>query len=262
MPLPIRVLSLIDAVERRKAVNAEFVRHGLHFSFVDAIDGRRMADAELDLHYDRVRNASDFKRPLSREEVACALGHRAIWRQVAEGSDPVVLVCEDDLVLGPAFDGFLRSVAAHAAVFEPMLVKLDGAPRRGEVVARLADVDLVLTRRLPGRTTGYLLGRGAAAALSAREGKISRPVDMDLKHYWEHGVPILLARPQLVSVRPKTGSGMELSRAAAKPAGPWRRLSGNLRYQWAMGLGRLRFPLRVERMAALYDMRKLLAGSK
>lgn len=262
MSIPIRVLSLVDVVDRRKAVNAEFARHGLDFLFVDAIDGRRMADAELDLHYDRVRNARGFKRPLSPAEIACALGHRAIWRQVAEGSAPVVLVCEDDLLLHPAFGGFLRSVAACGTAFEDVLVKLDGSARSGEVVARLADVDLVLTRRLPSRTTGYLLGRRAAAALSMRERRISRPVDMDLKHYWEHGVPILLARPQLVSVRPKTESGIEVSRTAAKPRGRWIRMWRNLRYQSTMCLGRLRFPLRAGRIAVLHEMRKLLSDAK
>jgi glycosyl transferase family 25 len=82
---------------------------------------------------------------------------------------------------------------------------------------------------------------------------------MDLKHYWEHHVPILLVRPQLVSVRPDGGSSIEFLRAPTKPLTPWRRLSRNLRYQWAMSLGRLRSPLDVDRIPVLREMREMLS---
>jgi glycosyl transferase family 25 len=259
MSIPIYVLSLVDATARREAVRGEFARLGLNFDFVDAIDGRRMSDTDLERCYDRARNARNFKRPLSQGEIACVLGHRAIWRKVAQGSAPVALICEDDLLLFPAFADFLRSVARHEAAFANALVKLDSPARAGGLVGRLAGVDLVLTSRLPGRTTGYLLGRDAATTLLAQTRKISRPIDMDLKHYWEHHVPILLVQPQLVSVQPNTGSSIEVFRAPTKPLTPWRRLSRNLRYQWAMSLGRLRFPLYVDRIPVLREMRKLLS---
>jgi glycosyl transferase family 25 len=259
MSIPIYVLSLVDAASRREAVRREFARHGLNFDFIDAIDGRRMSNTELEYHYDRVRNARNFKRPLSQGEIACVLGHRAIWRKVSEGSAPVALVCEDDLLLLPACIDFLRSAARHKAAFEHALVKLDSPARAGKVVGRLAGVDLVLTSRLPGRTTSYLLGRDAATALLAQTRKVSRPIDMDLKHYWEHHVPILLVQPQLVSVQPNGGSSIEVLRAPTKPWTPWRRLSRTLRYQWLMSLGRLRSPLRVDRIPVLCEMRKLLS---
>jgi glycosyl transferase family 25 len=259
MPIPIYVLSLVDAAERRRAVHAEFVRHGLDFHFVDAVDSRSIAEADLHLHYDGTLNARNFKRPLARGEIACALGHRAIWKKIAEGPAPVALVCEDDALLSPGFGRFLRWVALRESAFADTMIKLDSPARAGQVVARLADVDLVLPRRLPSLTTGYLLGRNAAAALLAREGKISRPIDIDLKHYWEHRVPILVVQPQLVSSRPGIESSIEVSRAAAKPGVLWHRLSRNLRYQWAIGLERLRFPLRVDRIPVLFEMRKLFA---
>lgn len=259
MSIPIYVLSLVDAAARRAAVSAEFARHGLDFDFVDAVDGQRMTDADLRLHYDRLLNGRNFKRSMSRGEIACALGHRAIWRRIAQGSAPVVLVCEDDLEISPALGGFLGSVAVRRNAFAHVMVKLDSRRGIGETVGRLAGVDLVLTRRLPAHTTGYLLGRDAAAALLARARTISRPIDMDLKHYWEHRVPILLVRPQLVSTRAHAASSLDVFRAAAKPSSRWRRLSNNLRYQWAMGLGRLRAPLGVERIPVLSELRKTLA---
>lgn len=262
MSIPIHVLSLIHATDRRESVSREFSGHGLEFSFFDAIDGTGIVDADLHRHYDSHLNARNFKRPLSRGEVACALGHRAIWRQVAGGDAPVVLVCEDDTLLAPDIGGFLRSVAASAESFENVMVKLDSPARHGEIVGSLAGTDLVLTRRLPAHTTGYLLGRNAARALMAQAGAISRPIDADLKHYWEHRVPILLTRPQLLAFRPDAASSLAAWRAAAKPSALWRRFARNLQYQSAMNVGRLRFPLCVDRIPALLEMRRLLADTK
>lgn len=259
LPVPVYVLSLASESVRRQAVSAEFFRFGLDFDFVDAIDGRGPAGGQLACHYDGHLNARSFKRPLSATEIACALGHRAIWRRIAEGAASVALVCEDDLSLSAAFGDFIQTVACRQAAFADVMIKLDSPARPGEAVGSLAGVELVLTRRLPAFTTGYLLGRNAAAVLLARAAAVSRPIDMDLKHYWEHRVPILLARPQLVSVRPDVESSLAASRLAVKPAGAWRRLARNLRYQLAMSHGRLRSPLRVDRMPALLAMRDLLS---
>lgn len=262
MPIPIRVLSLILASDRRTSVSREFSRHGLECSFFDAIDGTEIPDGEFHRHYDHHLNARNYKRPLSRGEVACALGHRAIWQEIAQGHVPVVLVCEDDTLLSPNIGDFLRSVATVADCFENVMVKLDSPARNGEIVGRLAGIDIVLTRKIPAHTTGYLLGRNAARAMMAHTGVISRPIDADLKHYWEHRVPILLARPKLISFRPDAVSSLARPRAATKPAAHWRRFVRNLSYQSAMNLGRLRFPLRVDRMPELMEMRKLLADAK
>lgn len=261
MPIPIYTLSLIHARERRKAVSAEFAKHGLDFQFVDAIDGRRLADADVQLHYDQILNASNFKRPISREEIACALGHRAIWRKIAEGSAPVALVCEDDLLLSAAFGGLVRSLAIHETAFAHVMIKLDAEPRGGELIGSLAGVNLVLTRRIPGRTTAYFLGRFAAIALLKRAGKISRPIDMDLKHYWEHGISVLISRPQLAFVRQTAESSIQTPRAAMRP-GPWRRTVKNLQYQWGVGLNRLRFPLHGDQAPELLAIRKLLSDAE
>lgn len=262
MPIPIHVLSLILARDRRESVSREFSRRGLACSFFDAIDGAELPDEDFHLHYDHRLNAQHYKRPLSRGEIACALGHRAIWREIAQGHAPVVLVCEDDTLLAPNIGDFLRAVATVTDCFENVMVKLDSPARNGEIVGRLASIDIVLTRKLPAHTTGYLLGRNAARALLAHAGAISRPIDADLKHYWEHRVPILLTQPKLISFRPDAVSSLARPRAATKPATRWHRFVSNLRYQSAMNLGRLRFPLHVEQMPELLEMRRLLADAK
>ncbi|MFC5384852.1 glycosyltransferase family 25 protein [Aquamicrobium segne] len=128
MPIPIYVPSLVDAAAPHAIINAEFVRSGLSFDFVDAINGQRMTDADLRIYYDRLLKDRNFTRPMSRGEIACALGHRN--------------------------------------AFVHIMVKLDSRRGTGETIGRQAGVDLVLTRRLPVHTTGRLLGRQAVLAVA------------------------------------------------------------------------------------------------
>lgn len=258
-PVPIYVLSLVHDRTRRAAVQRELGGQGLAFSFVDAVDGQELTEEDLARSYDPARNVHDYKRPLSRGEIACALGHRAIWQRIIEEEASTALVCEDDLLASAHLAGFLRAVSACSAAFSHVLVKLDSPLRRGMQVARLAGIELVATRRIPGRTTGYLIGQGAASRLLTRPRRMTRPIDMDLKSYWEHRVPIVLARPQLISARTAARSRIEAHRNRTKPIRPWHRLVRNLRYQSAVNLSRLRAPVPVEH-PILTDLGKALGS--
>ena len=44
----------------------------------------------------------------------------------------------------------------------------------------------------------------------------SRPIDIDMKHWWEFGIEMLAVKPSVVRERPGTLSGIEQSRIAAK----------------------------------------------
>jgi len=67
---------------------------------------------------------------------------------------------------------------------------------------------------------------------------------MDLKHWWDFDVSVLIVQPPLLRVRKASGaSAIESSRENAKPAGRlsgWVRLVRNLRYQLLYGLQWLR----------------------
>lgn len=259
MSLPVLVLSLADAAGRRQATGAELGRAGLGFRFFDAVDGRAMDEAALAAVYDGNANARRAKRPLTRGEVACALGHRAIWADIAAGDAPVALICEDDLHLAVPPAEFLAAVEAAGPALEELMIKIDGPAGKGASLGRLGGAELVLTSRLPARTTGYLLGRRAAQRLLSQAGPVARPVDLDLKHYWEHGVPVLVTRPQFITERVGSVSTLSPARADNRKTPAAVRLGRNLRYQIAMSWGRLRHPPRPEALPQLDALRGLLA---
>lgn len=231
--IPAYVISLA-ASARREVCAGRLASAGLAFSFFDAVDGRALPEASVSDVVDLDRNRRRFKRGLSRAEIGCYLSHRQIWSQIAAGSAPAALVLEDDAILAPALPAFLAALDDYA--LDDALIKLDGPrlrPRRlrGPVGPALAGVRLVELITVTPHTTGYVIGRRAAARMLAARQRFFRPVDTDMKFTWEHGVPIIATDPVLVQTDAAADSSIEPDRAALKPRSGAVRLLRNLRYQ-------------------------------
>ncbi len=217
---------------------------GLQYVFADAISGDELEDADLLRVYDADMNRIKFKRPLSRNEIACTLGHRQIWQRIADSPNHVSLALEDDATFAQNPRHFLEAIDQCAECFENVMIKLDGVPdRNARVLGAVADQSLVLSDRLPPRTTGYILGRRAATRLLELAAPIARPIDIDLKFYWEHEIPILTLAKQMVKEREALNSTIEPCRIATKTGSSLSRFVRNLVYQVKYTHGRLSHPL-------------------
>lgn len=251
------ILSLPTDVERRRFCENEFARFGLNLEFSDAISGDQLNNSELQSFYDAEMNRVKFKRPLSRNEVACTLGHRQIWQEVVDSKDPVSLVLEDDATFVQDPRPFFDELSECGECFEDVMIKLDGVSgNNGQVIKSVADQDLVLSDRLPPRTTGYIIGRRAAARLLALDAPIARPIDIDLKFYWEHNVPILTLGEKMVTERQEFDSTIDHCRSKTKPGSPFTRFVRNLLYQAKYTHGRLSHPLNPDMIEGLGPLMK------
>lgn len=244
MAIKIYVLSLPNELERRRLCGAELERAGLKFVFFDALSGDELSFSDFNKFYCANLNSAKFKRPLSCNEIACALGHFQIWQRIVDSNEPVGLVLEDDAVFEKNPSAFLNAVARCPERFEGVIIKLDGVPRKNvEVVGALASHDLLRSDLLPPRTTGYIIGRRAAKQLVNTYTPIGLPVDIYLKHYWEHKVPILTLGEKLVGENYRLASNIETHRKSQKPGSPFSRLLRNLKYQLQYTRGRLSHPV-------------------
>ncbi|WP_424832238.1 glycosyltransferase family 25 protein [Ruegeria sp.] len=256
MSIKATILSLPKDAARRNACGSELAQLGLSFEFIDGIAGSQLAEEVFDGIYDAELNRSVFKRPLNRNEVACALGHRKIWRKIADGEQPIGFVLEDDATFLHDPRPFLTALMQNAEQFEGVMIKMEGVSRSaGRVVGTVADQSLILSDRLPPRTTGYIIGRQAAKNLLSFTETIARPIDINLKFYWEHRVPILTLTKQLVNEREFTKSNIESPRRDIKPGSPLSRFARNLIYQANFTYGRLTHPLNPDSMDDLAPLR-------
>ena len=80
-----------------------------------------------------------------------------------------------------------------------------GAPERpsarppsGRVVGEAGALSLRKPAVLPGGTVGYAISLRGADRLLSRAGRFFRPLDIDIKHWWEHDLCVLVANPAVL----------------------------------------------------------------
>jgi glycosyl transferase family 25 len=233
---PIFIISLTTARARRASCRAAMDRLGLKFEFFDAIGGSDLSPDEIARVYDPDKNARLFKRPLSAAEIGCYLSHHALWDRIGRSQGAGAIILEDDFDADDALPALLREICGMN--LSNCLVKLHSERKvKGAPLAILGGgYKLLAPARVPGFAVGYVVERAAAAALADRSLPFGRPVDIDLKHWWDFGVSVLIVQPSALHIRTADGaSAIESSRQGAKPAGRfggWVRLVRNLRYQW------------------------------
>ncbi len=194
-PYKIFVISLKRAASRRAACAKSLGDIGLKFEFFDAIDGDEIGSDVIESVYDNKKNFGQFKRPLSRREVACYLSHYTLWRRIVDEGLEGAVILEDDFET----DRQLREVLYHIEKrrLSNAFIKLHTGRRVvGETIAQFPDGHrLIFPKRVPGLALGYVVDRVAAEKLVRTALPFGRPVDMDLKYWWEFGVPVLVVDP-------------------------------------------------------------------
>lgn len=241
---PIFIISLTTATARRASCKAAMDRLGLEFEFFDAVRGSDLSQEQIARAYDADKNAKVFKRPLSKPEIGCYLSHHALWDRIGKSRDAGAIVLEDDFDADGALPALLGEICRLD--LSNCMVKLHSEKKvaGASLVALAGGRRLLAPTKTPGMTLGYVIERQAAARLAGKTLPFGRPVDMDLKHWWDFDVSVLIVQPTLLRVRKASGaSAIESSRENAKPAGRlsgWVRLVRNLRYQLLYGLQWLR----------------------
>lgn len=192
MPLPpIVYINLARDEGRRRHMEAEFAAQGVAARRFDAVDWRALAPQRQAAYTDAALNRRQFHRSLVPGEMGCYASHVEVWRELVAGGEPAAVVLEDDVRLLPGFAAVCDAVARLDRPWH--LVKLIGreGTGRAEKAARrwpLCDGhDLIAYRRVPSLAAGYLVSREGAARLLAARVPFGRPVDVDLRFWWECG---------------------------------------------------------------------------
>jgi glycosyl transferase, family 25 len=97
MLIPVIAISLKESADRRAMISRRLAQLGVPFTFLDAVDGRVMSDAEAD-RLCPGRKRLSRRWPMSNREVACSASHLAALRVIAEGASQFGCILEDDAV--------------------------------------------------------------------------------------------------------------------------------------------------------------------
>ncbi len=178
--IPIYVISLDRAPERRAYMRAQMARLGLVHEIVRAVDGREPI-AGLERLYDRRRRLRTYGTDLSPAEIACCLSHLEACRRIVESEAGIGLVLEDDVILSDALAPVLADLAdIHRGSFD--VVRLAGLRERRSKVARQLSGGHNLTRLAigPCGTQAYVITAAGARKLIAYCTPITQQIDIAL----------------------------------------------------------------------------------
>jgi len=185
MNIPVYVISLARAADRRESITALLGADGVEYELVDAVDGR-----ELDL--------SACTPPLNRDKcwkrhgvvmpagaVGCALSHINIWKRMIAEQTPFAIVLEDDARWQPDFWEVANKLPGIKWYWDAVLLCGVTTGRYKQTVCRLSDArELVRYHRLGRRTTAYIIALGGAKKLTRQIREIDAPIDIMWKDHW------------------------------------------------------------------------------
>ena len=87
-PVPIYVIALEYTHARRKAISERLGAHGLSFNFIKAVNGKNLAEDEID-NFTTFTRQKYLPYPLSKGAIGAGLSHLDAWRIIA-ASDALV----------------------------------------------------------------------------------------------------------------------------------------------------------------------------
>ncbi|MDI4631846.1 glycosyltransferase family 25 protein [Pelomonas sp. V22] len=202
--LPILYVNLDRDAVRRQRMEAEFAGLGLAAERFPATLWTALTDAEQSRYYSPELNTQRFHKPLVNGEKGCYASHLRAWQWLLDSPHAALVVLEDDVKLKPEFGAVVEAIAALPAGWD--MVKLLGRPATGKREKLrgqrplTASSQLVDYARIPSLTAGYVISRSGAEKLVKSRLPFGRPIDVDLRHFWENGLVIQGIEPAAIEL--------------------------------------------------------------
>lgn len=129
--------------------------------------------------------------------MGCYLSHVSAAERIVNENWPYALVLEDDFRLAPNFNDVMALLIRNTPA-GCHLIKLQGFVRGGEVVVNLCTGHQITRHRsIPTQTVAQLWSLAGSKAFLAMAQPLRRPIDVQLKHWWEGDLNILCINPPI-----------------------------------------------------------------
>ncbi|MDM4765551.1 glycosyltransferase family 25 protein [Pelomonas sp. SE-A7] len=202
--MPLLFINLDRDAERRARLEAELKRLDIAGERFPATLWTALSDSEQASYYSSALNERVFHKPLVNGEKGCYASHLRAWQWLLDSSHPALVVLEDDVRLKPEFARVVEAIATLPAGWD--MVKLLGRPATGKAEKLRGQhpltggYELVDYARIPSLTAGYVISRSGAEKLLTSRLPFGRPIDVDLRHFWENGLRIQGVEPAAIEL--------------------------------------------------------------
>jgi glycosyl transferase, family 25 len=231
--MQIVVINLASEQARWLAADRQFRALGLEPTRQEAIEGSLLSAAERAALYSESLNRAQYHKPLRPGEIGCYASHVAAWQRLLRSGEAVMAVFEDDVEIDADLPRVLDAVARLRLPWD--VVKLIG--REHEKVRErrplLERRELIAYRRVPSLTGAYVVTAAGARKLLAHRLPFGRPIDVDMRHWWECDLDVLGVWPYPVRGAPSSRvSTIEDRRTHAGALARIRKLALQARYSF------------------------------
>lgn len=199
MALPIVFINLDRDTERRTLLETQFHLHGVAAERLPATWWADVPVAEQDHLYAPKLNQKQYFKPLVNGEKGCYASHIQAWKKLLSSSAKAMVVLEDDVVLDRNFQKIVHAIAELDEQWD--MVKLMGRPQTEKILQQApltSEHHLIQYRRVPSFTAAYVVSRKGAQKLLKSRRPFGRPIDIDLRFWWENDLQVLGVFPPVV----------------------------------------------------------------
>ena len=188
----VKVISLSTDIDRRKFFEDSAKHSQREWTYFDALTS--LADG---LEYDAERVISCWGSELRKGEIGNYSSHWTLWNELLNSDYDQMVVIEDDVLMDWEFLDrisninfedqaifYLRLCAATQAPFRILRYRYLGRSRQ-----LIRFLDFVYG------TQAYLITKKGAAKFASHCQKVSRPVDVEMDRFWDHGIQNLSLFP-------------------------------------------------------------------
>jgi len=190
------IIHLERAEGRRPQVEALKASLPLPVNVVDAVDGLKLSDSEIDAVYRRNVHRPRYPFELRAAEVGCFLSHRKAWREIIDRGLDAGLIVEDDVQ--PEGEAFREALTMALKAIKPgdyVRFPYRSHTDKGRQVGGWTGAMLVEPDHVGLGMQMQLVGREAAEELLKATEIFDRPVDTTIQMRW-------LTRARILSVSP------------------------------------------------------------
>ncbi|MGE4314153.1 MAG: glycosyltransferase family 25 protein [Pseudobdellovibrionaceae bacterium] len=186
--MKIFVINRKKDADRRVKMEEQARKLGLELTFIEAVDGYALDDAEISAVYEASKRLRIYGRAMTRGEIGCYLSHRKTYEMMVAQKLPRALILEDDVVLEDNLPDCLDMIAGCSVQWDVLrfLYRKKIEKRGYRKVYPFQDGTHALVRlpNAPGGTYAYMVTLQAAERLLSLTQKIWMPIDIVIGRSW------------------------------------------------------------------------------
>ena len=197
--IDIQVISLPESSDRRHAVAKQLNSRRIDFRFFDAVDG--FGDDPLLKRMDARKFLYRNNRYPIPREAGCYASHFYLW-EICEASNRPMLIMEDDFELTQQAERVLHAI--HNLIEKYPILKLERLIKNKPRIlsGSYHGVDVYRYRKAPHCLLAYSISPDAARKLIKSRENFLYPVDVFVRNFGIHGVPVFGIEPPMVDRGP------------------------------------------------------------